>query len=226
MSLNVELLEKSFDRVRLNATEFASSFYNYLFTDYPQLKPLFANTTVEDKEKKLMISLVLVIDNLRNFAYMTTLLKDLGERHVRYGTMREHYPMMGAALLKTFESYLGTDWTPEVKQAWIDANEVLVNLMLEGAKYPEEVLKLENPLQQSAKPAVIGFAPQQAAATESSVNLKLLVIIFVVVAGLLSVGILYYYSSSKQDNRQDNSSLEGSIAKTTCFVSNFCSVRN
>lgn len=224
MSLNVELLEQSFARVQPHITEFASSFYNNLFTDYPQLRPLFANTKMEDQEKKLVMSLVLVINNLRNLAYLTTILKDLGERHVRYGTMREHYPLVGAALLKTFESHLGSDWTPEVKQAWTDAYGAIANLMLEGAKSASEVLKSENALEQSAKPAVMGFAPtqapakpgvmgfapKQATATTSSLNLKLLLIIFVV-AGLLGVGLLYYHSSSKQDD----SSLESCIAKTT-----------
>jgi hemoglobin-like flavoprotein len=46
--------------------------------------------------------------------------------------MREYYPILGAVLLKTLESFLGTDWTPEVKQAWIDGYEAIANLMLEG----------------------------------------------------------------------------------------------
>lgn len=170
MSLNVEVLEQSFERVKPRAAEFSFSFYNNLLTDYPQLRPLFANTKMEEQEKKLMISLVLVIQNLRNLTYLTTMLKDLGERHVRYGAMREHYSMVGAALLKTFESYLGTDWTPEVKQAWTDAYGVIVNLMLSGAKYPESTSKLENALQQSAKPDVMDFAPQQVTANVSSLN--------------------------------------------------------
>lgn len=234
MSLNVEVLEQSFERVKPHVTEFASSFYNNLLTDYPQLRPLFANTTMEEQEKKLMMSLVLVIENLRNVGYLTIILKQLGERHVRYGTMKEHYPMVGAALLKTFQSYLGTDWTPEVKQAWTDAYGVLVNLMLEGAKYPEEISKLENAVQQRAKPTVMdtltqasvnesrvnysqdiskleseskqnaklgvtGKAPKQLSATTSSLNLKLLLIIFVV-AGLFGFGLLYHHYSSKQDD--------------------------
>ena len=224
MSLNVQLLETSFARVQPHTTEFASSFYNNLLTDYPQLRPLFANTNMEDQEKKLIMSLVLVINNVRNLAYLTTILKDLGERHVKYGTMQEHYPLVGAALLKTFESYLGSDWTPEVKQAWTDAYGAIVNVMLEGANSAEKVVKSENALDQSAKPveigfaptqapelpAVMGFAPTQANATTSSLNLKLLLIIFVV-AGFLGVGLLYYHSSSKQDD----SSLESCIAKTT-----------
>ena len=64
------------------------------------------HSSFKEQEKKLMMSLVLVIENLRNLDYLTIILKQLGERHVRYGTMKEHYPMVGAALLKTFESYL------------------------------------------------------------------------------------------------------------------------
>lgn len=170
MSLNVELLEQTFARVKPHATEFASSFYNNLFTDYPQLRRLFAKTKMEEQEQKLMMSLVLVIENLRNPDYLKTILKNLGERHVSYGTMQEHYPMVGAALLKTFESYLGTDWTPEVKQAWTDAYGAIVNLMLEGAKSAEKVLKFENVLEQSAKLVEIRKAPTQAPATASSLN--------------------------------------------------------
>jgi hemoglobin-like flavoprotein len=130
--LNAKVLEDSFALVKPQAGEFAFSFYNNLFDDYPQLQPLFASTNMEEQEKKLIMSLVLVINNLRNLSYLKTLLKDLGTRHVNYGIVREYYPMVGAALLKTFESYLGAKWTPEVKQAWADGYEAIANLMLEG----------------------------------------------------------------------------------------------
>lgn len=105
MSLNVEVLEQSFERVKPHATEFSRSFYNNLLTDYPQLRRLFAKTNMEDQQQKLMMSLVLVVENLRNSNYLKTILKNLGERHMSYGAVQEHYPMVGAALLKTFESY-------------------------------------------------------------------------------------------------------------------------
>ena len=136
MSLNIEVLEQSFERVKPYTTVFASSFYENLFNDYPQVQSLFANTDMKKQEKMLLSALVLVVENLRNPGYLTTVLQQLGERHVRYGTMREHYPLVGAALLKTFESYLGQDWTPEVKQAWVDAYGMIVSIMLEGAEYP------------------------------------------------------------------------------------------
>ena len=169
MSLNVEVLEKSFERVKPQANDFAFSFYQNLLTDYPQLRPLFAKTNMEEQQQKLMMSLVLVIENLRNPNYLKVILKNLGERHVSYGAIEQHYPMVGAALLKTFESYLGADWTLEVKQAWIDAYGVLVDLMLEGAKNPETISPINNVVAhdkafESSKP------PTQAPAATYSVN--------------------------------------------------------
>ena len=129
---DIKVLEVTFAHVKPQATAFASSFYENLFNDSPQLRTLFAYTQIEVQEKKLMMALVLVINNLRKLTYLKSILKDLGEKHVRYGTIREHYPMVGAALLKTLESFLGTDWTPEVKRAWAQGYEAIANLMIEG----------------------------------------------------------------------------------------------
>jgi len=65
MSLNVELLEQSFDKIKPLAEEFGASFYEKLFTAHPELKPLFAKTDREKQQKKLISALVLVLENLR-----------------------------------------------------------------------------------------------------------------------------------------------------------------
>lgn len=54
MSLQVELLEKSFDLVKPKATEFTVSFYETLFTDAPAAKPLFGHSNMEEQRKKLL----------------------------------------------------------------------------------------------------------------------------------------------------------------------------
>ncbi|AFZ18672.1 globin family protein [Allocoleopsis franciscana] len=128
---DIKVLEVSFALIQPQATEFASKFYKNLFTDYPQLQPLFAYTHIEVQEKKLITALVLVINNLRKLTYLKNILKDLGTRHVRYGTIQEHYPMVGGTLLKTLESFLGKEWTPEVKRAWTHGYKAIANLMQE-----------------------------------------------------------------------------------------------
>jgi len=66
MSLNVELLEQSFERIKPCADEFVASFYERLFAAHPEVKPLFATTEMEKQRKMLLNALVLVVQNLRN----------------------------------------------------------------------------------------------------------------------------------------------------------------
>ncbi|MEB3342071.1 globin family protein [Okeania sp.] len=132
--LQVELLENSFEQVKPRADEFTKSFYNNLFTDYPDAQPLFTSTDMAAQHKKLLGSLILVVENLRRPDVLTDALEGLGARHVKYGALPEHYPLVGNSLLKTFEQYLKEDWTEEVKQAWVDAYGAITELMLKGAE--------------------------------------------------------------------------------------------
>jgi hemoglobin-like flavoprotein len=142
MALDVELLEQSFEQIKPNAHAFVAEFYRTLFEDYPAAKPLFAHTNMATQEKMLLSSLVFTIENLRNAEVLATVLRGLGTRHVKYGALPEHYPLVGMSLLKTFESYLGQQWTTEVKQAWVDAYTAITHLMLEGACYTSEEVSL------------------------------------------------------------------------------------
>jgi uncharacterized protein YjbI with pentapeptide repeats/hemoglobin-like flavoprotein len=133
MTLNIELLEQSFEKVNPHANEFAASFYDNLFKAYPEVKPLFATTDMGNQQKKLLNSLVLVVENLRNPEALGPVLNALGARHVGYGAIPKYYGPVGEALLMTFEQYLKEDWTPEVKKAWLDAFTAITSLMLKGA---------------------------------------------------------------------------------------------
>lgn len=143
MSLQVETLEQSFEKIKPQADEFVSSFYENLFAANPEAKPLFGSTDMASQKKKLLGSLVLVVENLRKPDKLTEALKGLGARHVNYGALPAHYPLVGNALLKTFEQYLGTDWTEEVKQAWTEAYGTITELMLDGADYSSEDVTLK-----------------------------------------------------------------------------------
>lgn len=134
MSLDVELLEQTFQSVAPQADAFATSFYNTLFSDAPAAQPLFANSDMEQQKKKLVAALVYVIENLRNPEAMAAALKGLGGRHVGYGALAAHYPVVGGALLKTLETYLGDQWTPAAQQAWTDAYGAITEIMLTGAQ--------------------------------------------------------------------------------------------
>ncbi|MDX5436051.1 MAG: globin domain-containing protein [Pontibacter sp.] len=145
VGIQVELLEQSFEKVKPQASEFVATFYNNLFADYPAAKPLFAHSNMAEQSNKLLASLVFVVENLRMPGTLTEALKGLGARHVKYGALPEHYPLVGNTLLKTFEQYLGSDWTPETKAAWVDAYGLITEVMLDGADYSKADVELTSP---------------------------------------------------------------------------------
>lgn len=129
----VELVENSFAKIKPYANEFVDSFYQELFRENPKLKVLFKGTDMNKMHKKLLESLVLLVENLRKPMVLRPVLKDLGARHKSYGVIEQYYPAVGTALLTTFQKYIPDDWTPEVRRAWTDTFQAVSQIMVEGA---------------------------------------------------------------------------------------------
>ncbi len=140
MTLDIQLLETSFAKIKGREIKFSASFYQKLFVVHPELNSLFANVELAAQEQKLMASLAIIIENLRNPEQLTLALKSLGAYHHEVGTIPEHYPFVGQALLETFAEYLGDEWTKKTEQAWLDAYNLISEIMLEGAKNPDAYL--------------------------------------------------------------------------------------
>ena len=136
MTLKTDLLGTSFDLLRDRETEFTQAFYGTLFTDYPEVKPLFATTNMKEQAKKLFASLVLVVNTLKQPDQLVPALKGLGTRHVKYGVLPEHYPLVGSTLLKAMAATLKAQWTPEFEAAWAEAYSAITEIMLDGTEYP------------------------------------------------------------------------------------------
>lgn len=137
--LRIERVEESFKKIRENKDTFALSFYEQLFIESPQLKPLFDNTNLPKQSEKLYGSLVLLVENIRNPAVLQSVLGPLGEKHKGYGAIEKHYPLVGSALIHTLSKYIGEEWTPEVEQAWVTTYGAVVDMMLKGVEQAQEV---------------------------------------------------------------------------------------
>ena len=61
-------------------------------------------------------------------------IQDLGKRHVGYGVKEEYYGTVGEVLLWTLEQGLGSDFTPEAKEAWTEAYKLLSGVMINAAR--------------------------------------------------------------------------------------------
>ncbi len=170
MSINVDLLEQSFERIKPCAEQFVASFYENLFQAHPEVKPMFAHVDMTQQERKLLSALVLVVENLRNPNALESVLSALGSRHVGYGSLPQQYPAVGQALLLTFEQYLQDDWTPELQQAWTDAYGAITAQMLRGAGSVHPETERSQGLPLASSPQTISFNVPTAASSAVSTS--------------------------------------------------------
>jgi nitric oxide dioxygenase len=132
MPLDVTALETSFDHVAPRGDELMDEFYGRLFAAAPAVRPLFPDDLRRQKTM-LLGALVLLRKSLRDFDAIASKLRDLGARHVAYGALPDHYPVVGRALLDAMAAVAGDAWTDGYEAAWSDAFDVVAATMLEGA---------------------------------------------------------------------------------------------
>ena len=128
----VKLVQESFAKVAPISDQAAVLFYDRLFAIAPQVKAMFPADMTEQR-KQLMATLAVVVNGLGNLESVLPAASALAIRHVSYGARREHYSVVGAALLWTLEKGLGDGWTPEVADAWTAAYGTLSGFMISEA---------------------------------------------------------------------------------------------
>ena len=127
-SSQVTLVRETFAKVQSIADHAADLFYDRLFEIAPQVRTLFPEAMAEQK-RKLMAMLALAIANLDKPEALASVVRDLGQRHLGYGTQELHFEAVESALLWTLERALGADFTPDARRAWTETYGVLAGLM-------------------------------------------------------------------------------------------------
>jgi methyl-accepting chemotaxis protein len=134
VQMNVDMLKRSFEMIAPQKEAFAHRFYDRLFADYPQTQSLFAHTDMKRQQGALMATLAVVVAGVDRGDNLVPILEKLGAKHQRYYKVQaEHYPLVGAVLLETFHSSLGSTFTPVMQEAWDQAIELISAHMLLGA---------------------------------------------------------------------------------------------
>ena len=133
-SINVALVQRSWEQVLPIADEAAQLFYTRLFQLDPSLRPMFAHSDMKEQRKKLMQMITVAVRGLERLNELVPAVEALGRRHVQYGVTDSHYDTVGAALLWTLEQGLGEAFTPETREAWTATYLTLARVMKGAAK--------------------------------------------------------------------------------------------
>ena len=126
------LVQTTFGKVVPIADAAAAMFYSRLFQLDPSLRPLFKGDLVE-QGRKLMQMIGVAVNGLDRLDQILPAVQQLGVRHAGYGVRDQHYDTVAVALLWTLEQGLGSDFTPDVKDAWTAAYTVLADTMKHAA---------------------------------------------------------------------------------------------
>ena len=130
--LDIQLVQDSFAKVRPIAPMAAEIFYARLFTIAPEVEPLFKGD-MKKQGAKLMTTLGVVVNGLRDLEAILPAAQDLAARHVTYGVTPAMYQPVGEALLHTLKTGLADSFTPEVEAAWIKAYTLFSTAMVASA---------------------------------------------------------------------------------------------
>ena len=129
----IELVQDSFEKVRPIADQAAETFYQRLFEIAPEYRHLFRKD-MKKQGAMLMSTLGLAVGSLKNLEAILPAVRALGKRHAEYGVTAEHYQPVAEAFLWTLDHYLGEDFTPELKDAWVEAYTTLAGAMIEASE--------------------------------------------------------------------------------------------
>ena len=140
MALDITSLETSFDAIAARGDELVEDFYDRLFAAAPGVRPLFPGDMTRQRTMLLAV-LVLLRKSLRDLEAIRPTLRRLGARHVGYGALPEHYPVVARVLIESMTHIAGDGWQPEYTAAWTGALNVIAGEMIAGAEEAEPELR-------------------------------------------------------------------------------------
>lgn len=127
----ISLVQDSFKQILPIKEQAADLFYTRLFEIDPEIRPLFKNDLAE-QGRNLMSMLATAVNGLDKPATFLRTFQELGRRHVDFGARDDHFTTFAHALLWTLEQGLGDEFTDAVRDAWIEAYELMANIMKEA----------------------------------------------------------------------------------------------
>ena len=128
---DVEWVQLSFIAVALDSVETADMFYGRLFETHPELKGRFTGEMKDFGHQPIEIIQVMIAGILSNDAVLPV-VRELGNRYREYGVEVADYAAVAEALMWTLEQKLGDEFTPDVRNAWVNFYALIAETMIKG----------------------------------------------------------------------------------------------
>jgi len=131
-SREIQLVRETFQQTQPAAGPLSQLFYGRIFQINPSLRGMF-HGDIRAQGLKFTGMLTTLIDGLERLDRHVPELKAMGQRHVAYGVVPEHYDVVCDSLLWALSQAVEGGLTGEQKAAWKKMLEEVSAVMLEGA---------------------------------------------------------------------------------------------
>lgn len=132
----IDIIKSTVPALQSKGTEITKYFYEILFKNNPEVKPMFNMEKQKSGKQPLALAnaILAVAKNIDNLDALAPAVKSIGETHVNSNVKPEHYPIVGKNLLIAIKHILGDDATDEILEAWGKAYEVLAKVFIDAEK--------------------------------------------------------------------------------------------
>jgi hemoglobin-like flavoprotein len=128
----VNLVTQSFDKMWPIRRELAVKFYDRFFATTPDARRLFPDN-MERLHLKLMDTVAAIVGALENRALLQSIINHTARHHAQFGVNSSQYAAFGKALIWSLEQQLGSEFSSELRQAWIELYETVQTEMIKTA---------------------------------------------------------------------------------------------
>jgi NAD(P)H-flavin reductase/hemoglobin-like flavoprotein len=135
--MDVDALQRSWDRVTEHGHDVALYFYSHLFVTHPEVRSMFPLNMSSQRDKFVSV-LGRVVSHVDQLESEAGFLQHLGRDHRKYEVVAEHYNAVGASLCATLEHFLGSDWDEDLAADWAAAYQMVARIMVEAADTASE----------------------------------------------------------------------------------------
>ena len=140
MPLTVEqqqLVTLSFAQIVPITHQATELFYQRLWEIAPETRAMFKSTDMETQGMKLMQTLGVAVRALHDLSGIDLFLYDLGQRHISYGVNKAQFALVKVALLWMLEQCLEDEFTPNMRDAWDAAYDLIADSTLRAFQSPD-----------------------------------------------------------------------------------------
>jgi NAD(P)H-flavin reductase/hemoglobin-like flavoprotein len=135
-SRDARLIDRTLAEAAPHTERLIGYFYAVLFTEHPELRLLFP-AAMDLTRDRLLATLLEAARLIDDRPALTRLLAPMGRGHRRFGTLPEHYPPFGRALLAALRRYASSTWSADAEAAWARAHQLISEIMMRAAANSE-----------------------------------------------------------------------------------------